>query len=87
MKSLLTAIALVLAGCSALPRTVDIPIATPCPAPPQVARPHLTIRGLKPDSPPADVIRAYAESLEAVAGYAEQLETLLDGYRGGDGAR
>lgn len=81
------ALALILTGCSTLPPTVEVPVAVPCPAPPQVARPRLTIRNLRPDSPPAEVIRAYAESLEAVTGYAEQLETILDGYRGGSGAR
>ena len=68
-------------ACSTLPPTVDIPIAVPCLAPPVVARPHLPLKNLHPDSPPADVIRAYAESLEALAGYSEQLEALLDGYR------
>lgn len=81
------ALALILAGCGTLPPTVEVPVAIPCTAPPEVARPHLAIRNLRPDSPPAEVVRAYAESLEAVAGYAEQLETILDGYRGGGSAR
>lgn len=83
----LMALALIAAGCSTLPPTVEVPVAVPCPAPPEIARPHLAVRNLRSDSPPAEVIRAYAESLEAVAGYAEQLETILDGYRGGNGAR
>ncbi len=81
------AMILILAGCGTLPRTVEVPVAVPCTAPPEVTRPHLAIRNLRTDSPPADVVRAYAESLEAVAGYAEQLETILDGYRGGSSAR
>jgi len=78
---------LLLSACSTLPRTVEVPVAVPCTAPPEVARPRLALGALRPDSPPADVIRAYAESLEAVAGYAEQLETILNGYREGGRAR
>ena len=76
-----------LLGCSTLPATVEIPIAVPCTPPPEIARPGLALGTLKPESPPAEVIRAYAESLEAVAGYAEQLETILGGYREGSRAR
>lgn len=75
------AMVLFAAGCSTLPATVDIPVAVPCPAPPVIARPRLTVHDLRPDSSPAEVIRAYAESLEAIAGYAESLEEVLDGYR------
>jgi len=83
----LMALIIALAGCSTLPKTVEVPVAVPCTAPPEIARPRLAIGALLPDSPPADVIRAYAESLEAVAGYAGQLETILDGYREGGRAR
>lgn len=86
-NNILIACLFLLSACSTLPPTVEVPVAVPCTAPPQVARPHLTIRNLRPDSPPADVVRAYAESLEAIAGYAEQLETILDGYRGGGSVR
>lgn len=79
---LIALIVLVTSGCSTLPRTVEIPVAVPCTAPPVVARPRLTISTLIPASSPSDVIRAYAESLEEVAGYAEHLETILNGYRG-----
>ncbi len=88
MKRLaLMALIIALAGCSTLPQTVQVPVAVPCTAPPEITRPRLAIGTLRPDSPPADVIRAYAESLEAVAGYAEQLETILYGYREGGRAR
>ncbi len=70
-----------LAGCSTLPRTVEVPVAIPCPAPPKVSRPRLAVGSLLPDSAPAEVVRAYAASMEALAGYAERLETILDGYR------
>ncbi len=78
---------LLLSACTTLPQTVEVPVAVPCTAPPEIARPRLAIGALRADSPPADVIRAYAESLEAVAGYAEQLETILNGYREGGRAR
>lgn len=80
-------VALCLSACSTLPATVAVPVAVPCSAPVEIARPTLAIRDLQPDSPPADVIRAYAESMEALAGYAERLELLLDGYRGGSSVR
>lgn len=74
---------LLLAGCgSTMPRVVEVPVAVPIPEPPKKTRPPLTISILKPDSPPDVVIRAYASSLEALAGYAKELETILDGYRG-----
>jgi len=78
---------LLLSACSNLPQTVAVPVAVPCTAPPEIARPRLALGALRPDSPPVDVIRAYAESLEAIAGYAEQLETILNGYREGGRAR
>jgi hypothetical protein len=81
MKNSIFAAYFLLSACTTLPPTVEVPVAIPCPAPPVIARPHLSLGTLRPDSPPAEVIRAYAESLEAVAGYAEQLETVLEGYR------
>ena len=74
-----------LAGCAAEPviRTVEveIPVAVDCPAPPAIARPALPIAGLTPDSQPADVLRAYAATVEALMGYSLELEGVLDGYR------
>ena len=80
--ALIIMVAMVLSGCSStLPRTVEIPVAVPCTPPPVVIRPHLAISTLQLNSPPAEVIRAYAVSLEQVTGYAQQLETILNGYR------
>jgi len=65
-----------------LPKTVEVPIATPCPAPPAVKRPDLPLLAeLKPNSPPNEVIKAYAVSLEELAGYATLLENYLNAYR------
>jgi len=81
IAGLLVAAQCAFTGCATVPRTVDIPVAVPCPAPPEFARPHLPIAALRPESQPSEVIRAYAESLELLAGYATQLETVLNGYR------
>ena len=74
-----------LAGCAAEPviRTVEveIPVAVDCPAPPAIARPALPLADITADSSPADVLRAYAATVEALMGYSLELEGLLDGYR------
>jgi hypothetical protein len=89
MKNSIVAIclALLLSGCSTLPATVEVPIPVPCTPPPQVTRPHLAVGRLRPDSPAADVVKAYETTLEELAGYALYLETLLNGYRGAGNAR
>lgn len=84
MRSILLLSMVVLAGCAHAPArviTVQVPVAVPCPPPPPVARPHLPLADLPPKSPPADVMRAYAASVEALTGYASELEALLNGYR------
>lgn len=70
-----------LAGCATVPKSVEIPVAVPCPPPPEIVRPHLPILDLSPESPPDNVIRAFAASIEVLAGYAAELETILSGYR------
>lgn len=71
----------ILAGCSSVPPHAEIPVAVPCPPPAAAARPALPIAELTADSPPDTVMRAYAATVEALMGYVEELETLLDGYR------
>lgn len=84
MKRLVALLLLLNTACAgSLPRTVEVPVAVPCPAPPQIHRPRLAIGSLTPDTPPAEVVRAYVSTIEALGGYATQLETILDGYRGG----
>ena len=74
-----------LAGCAAEPviRTVEveIPVAVDCPAPPALMRPALPLADIAADSSPADVLRAYAATVEALMGYSLELEGVLDGYR------
>ena len=78
---------LLVAGCAPqeIVRTetveVLVPVATPCPAPPGVRRPALPLAALDSTSAPADVMRAYVSSAWLLAGYAEELEILLDAYR------
>lgn len=68
-------------GCASAPRVVELPVPIPCPAPPETTRPHLPIADLHDGDSPDNVVRAYAASVEALLGYARELETLLSGYR------
>ena len=81
MKQIALIFILLMCGCSTLPKTVEIPIAVPCTVPPEISRPKLAISALKPDSLPAELIKAYEVSLEELGGYARQLEKVLEGYR------
>jgi hypothetical protein len=81
MKRFLMPILLLCLGCAHAPVVVKEPVAVPCPAPPAIARPHLPIASLRRDDPPAVVMKAYAASLEALSGYARELEAILQGYR------
>lgn len=81
---------LLLAACApavTLPTTVKIPVPVQCPEPRIIPRPHLAIATL-PDKPaPDQYVRAVESSLEALMGYAEQLEKQRNGYRRDAGAR
>lgn len=71
---------MILLGC-ATPPTALLPVAVPCPQPPQLVRPHLAIQDLQPQSPPTDVLKAYVVTVEQLRGYAEELEIIINGYR------
>lgn len=77
-------LAIVLSACTpavTLPTVVKIPVPVQCPEPPPFTRPRLAIAAL-PDKPaPDQYVRAVESSLDALMGYAEELETLLGGYR------
>jgi len=79
------------AGCSTvatLPTVVKIPVPVPCQEPPPITRPHLQIAALPANARADQYVRAVESSLEALMGYAEELERLLKGYRKEDtGAR
>ena len=60
---------------------VLVPVIEPCPAPPEALRPALPLAALDSTSTPADVLRAYVSSAWLLAGYAEELETILGAYR------
>lgn len=76
----LLAVAL-LTGCATTPREivrrVEVPVATPCPAPVLPPRPHLPLADLPPDATEADIARATAASLEALTGYARAIEAAV----------
>lgn len=82
------AAAFALAGCAAgapsapavRPLMVQVPVLheTPCPAP-ALADPALPIAGLKPESPPADTMRAYAAAVAILKGAVRERDTVLAG--------
>jgi hypothetical protein len=65
-----------------LPVTVDVPVPTPvyCDAP-ALPKPVLPLATLKPDSAPADTVRAYAASVELLKGAVIERDQDLDGCR------
>lgn len=70
-------------GCKATKPDIErvlVPVIAECPAPNIPDRPSLPLVDLPPDATPEEIVRAYAESLEAVIGHCEQLESLLRGY-------
>ena len=67
------------AGCATTdpkPATVFVPVIATKSAPP--ARPNLSIANLTPQSAPDQVIKAYAESVLQLTGYATSIEELLN---------
>lgn len=74
-------VTVLLTGCATTPREVvrrvEVPVATPCPAPVLPPRPHLPLADLPPDPTHADIARATAASLEALTGYARAIETAV----------
>lgn len=63
-------------GCRSTPVK---PIPYACPTPPVIARPALPYASIPTDAPDHDVMRAWAATIEALRGYAEQLEVGLRG--------
>ncbi len=64
------------------PVMVDVAVPTPvyCDVP-KLQKPALALAGLKPDSPPADTIRAYAASVELLKGALIERDKIIDGCR------
>lgn len=90
VKKLVTLVAvLVLAGCASNPNKINIttdvkPIAVPIiysPAPPVVTRPDLPHLSVATTDPDGVVAKKYAASVEALIGYAEQLEDVMKQYQ------
>jgi hypothetical protein len=84
----ITAMAAAIAGCAAAaapapavrPLMVQVPVLheTPCPVP-VLEHPVLPISGLKPSSPPADTIRAYAAAVAILKGAVRERDAVLEG--------
>ena len=81
-------LAFALAGCAAgtgpaptvRPLMVQVPVLheTPCPAP-ALADPALPLAGLRPESPPADTMRAYAAAVAILKGAVRERDAVLAG--------
>lgn len=80
-KRLVALLLLLLPACSHVPRTVEIPVAVPCPSPPPVVRPELPIDSLTERSTAPEIVRAYVITVQKLIDYSRELETVLDGYR------
>lgn len=81
MRALALLAVMALSGCAAAPTVATVPIAVPCPKPPVIMRPSLPTSALAVQSSDQDVIRAYVISEALLKGYAEKLETIVNGYR------
>jgi hypothetical protein len=59
---------------------VQVPVLheTPCPAP-TLGDPALPLAGLRPESPPADTIRAYAAAVAILKGAVRERDAVLAG--------
>lgn len=72
-------------GCKPAPRIVyqqvPVPVPVPCPEPPAMAWPTLPIANVTASTPPAEVAKAYALSIEILQAHLWQAMRLLDGYR------
>ena len=70
-----------LAGCASTEQVrtvrVEVPVATPCPAPVLPPRPHLPLADLPPDASAADIARAAVASMEALKGHVKAIETAV----------
>lgn len=61
---------------------VRVPVRIPCPAPPPVVRPGIALMDLTEASTDGEVARAYLATVVALVAYTQELERLLDSYRG-----
>lgn len=76
----------VVAGCATTPKIVQVPVMVECPKPPELHRPPLSIAHLQAPTmttraTPAEVVGAYVETVEQLRGYAQELETIIKGYK------
>jgi len=81
----MTLIMLLQACSSEMIRTLDIPVATQCPAITVPPKPILPIVQLNEESKPNDVVKAYAMSVKLLEDDDNQLRVLLKGYGGSNG--
>lgn len=60
---------------------VEVPVPVPCPEPPAMTWPTLPIANVTASTPPAEVAKAYALSIQILQAHLWQAMRLLDGYR------
>lgn len=53
----------------------------PQPEPPVIAPPALPIADLTDETPPAEIVRAYAQTVETLKSHIRELNLALDAYR------
>ena len=70
-----------LGGCAAQPATRVEYVRVQPQEPPVVQRPELEITRLKQGDDASTVIQSHRITIQQLIGYAQQLETILDGYR------
>ena len=78
---LILAAALLFAGCATFPREVAIPIAVPCPAPPELPPLDLPLAALQSGTSAAESSRAVAIIVEKLFTRIQELERILAGYK------
>lgn len=72
-----------LTGCAVKePAVVRVPYkVVECPRPPETPLPDLPIARVTPETPPDEVAKAYAETVEVLKGEVLMREAILNGYR------
>lgn len=80
--------ALMLASCATTQHVKLVsrvePIAVPLiysPAPPKISRPTLPITTIKPTDSDGVVVKKYAATIQALIGYSEELEKIVQNYQ------
>lgn len=80
-KVALLVVLLLFSGCSTVPREVQVPVALPCPPPPDLPPLEYPLEALRSGSSSAETVRAFALIIEMQKTRIDSFEKILDGYR------